>query len=43
MPLLNAVLEVLDRHDVAYAENDQWRITVELFRRWVVDRLYITR
>jgi hypothetical protein len=41
IPSLTAALKVLDRHDVAHAENDQWLITIELFRRWVVNRLYV--
>jgi hypothetical protein len=49
IPSLTAALKVLvrvasalqNRHDVAHAENDQWLITIELFRRWVVNRLYV--
>jgi hypothetical protein len=37
---LNAALNVLERHDVAVCEQEQWRISIELFRRWVIDRLY---
>jgi AAA-like domain len=37
---LNAALKVLERHDVAVCEQEKWRISIELFRRWVIDRLY---
>jgi hypothetical protein len=36
-------LKVLDRHDVAHCENDRWKIAIELFRRWVADRLYLPK
>ncbi|MGB5959642.1 MAG: ATP-binding protein [Coleofasciculaceae cyanobacterium] len=36
---LNAALETLKRHDVIAEKDGRWRIIVELFRRWVVQRL----
>jgi AAA ATPase domain len=40
LPELNAALKVLERHDVAVCEKEKWRISIELFRRWVIDQLY---
>jgi hypothetical protein len=37
---LNAALKVLERHDVAVCEQEKWRISIELFRRWVANKLY---
>jgi hypothetical protein len=37
---LTAALKILERHDVAAYDQEKWRISIELFRRWVVDRLY---
>ncbi|MEA5552587.1 ATP-binding protein [Anabaena cylindrica UHCC 0172] len=34
---LQTALEVLKRHDVIVENQEQWRIIVELFRRWVVN------
>jgi hypothetical protein len=31
-------LEALARHDVVMQENDRWKFTVELMRRWVAQR-----
>ncbi len=36
---LNAAPKVLERHDVAVCEQEKWRISIELFRRWVIDSL----
>jgi hypothetical protein len=35
---LQPALTILDRHDVICYKNDRYFITVELFRRWVLDR-----
>jgi hypothetical protein len=40
---LTDALKVLDRHDVAHYESDRWKIAIELFRRWVADRLYLPK
>jgi hypothetical protein len=37
---LTAALKILERHDVAAYDQEKWRISIELFRRWVIDRLY---
>jgi AAA ATPase domain len=37
---LTAALKILERHDVAACDQEKWRISIELFRRWVVDHLY---
>lgn len=34
---LTAALKILERHDVAACDQEKWRISIELFRRWVVD------
>jgi DNA-binding IclR family transcriptional regulator len=34
---LTATLKILERHDVAACDQEKWRISIELFRRWVVD------
>jgi AAA ATPase domain len=40
LPEINAALKILERHDVAIYEQDKWRISIELFRRWVANKLY---
>jgi predicted Rossmann fold nucleotide-binding protein DprA/Smf involved in DNA uptake len=35
---VHAALETLARHDVVKKENDRWQFTVELMRRWVVQK-----
>jgi hypothetical protein len=45
---LIAALKILERHDAAAYDQEKWRISIaplapkaiELFRRWVIDRLY---
>jgi hypothetical protein len=34
---LTAAPKILERHDVAAYDQEKWRISIELFRRWVVD------
>ena len=35
-PTVQSALDLLKRHDVAETRNENWRIAIELFRRWLL-------
>ena len=35
-PTIQSALDLLKRHDVAENDNGNWRIAIELFRRWLL-------